>query len=202
MLGQQGTVLTGSYVVAGTVIEWGGYLRASDIGQIYPFNDYWQDVIEGCLYQTGGFSLVQASKVAGWVNDYVGIRVEAANDFAKLEDVFNLIVDQLSFCAGIYPDSKAFWVLSTPSGTPNNNQYALPGVGGSSNSGQSNSNGSSWWPFGSSSGGGNSSSECDWSRQSWADYAACQLGIKPSQAAIAGVVVALVGIIAIGKIVK
>jgi len=199
-LGQVGTVTTGSYVVAGSIIEWGGYLRASDVGAIYPFTEYWQDMIEGCLYQTGGFSSVQVSKVAGWVNDYVGIRVEVANDFGRLEDVFNLIVGQLSYCVGIYPDSRAFWVLSTPPSVQGNNQYAQPGAGGSSNSG-SQENSSPWWPFGGSSNSGNGS-ECDWLKQSWADYLACQLGIKPSQAAFAGIVIGLVGVIAIGKVVK
>lgn len=186
-LGQAGTVMTGSYVVAGSIIEWGGYLRASDVGAIYPFTEYWKDVIEGCLYQTGGFSSVQASKVAGLVNDYIGIRVEVANDFSKLEDVFNLIVGQLSSCADIYLDSRAFWILSVPANTPNDNQYAQPGAGGSTNPGSQSSSSSSWWPFGSKNLTNDSPTKCNWSKLSWTDYLACQLGLTPSSAGLVGV---------------
>lgn len=216
MLGQQGTVTIGSYVVAGTVIQWSGFIGDAQGGSILPVTQYWKDVIIGCMYGMGGFDNVQLSASG----DRVTVKARAANDFAKLSDVFDLIVGDLYTYCGIAPRVDDFRVISVPAGTPNNNTVATPypvNVPGSV-SPVTAADGSQRCPAGYYDASyfkgvfgldcqklpdtAPTPDECDWNTMNWDDYIACQLGIKTKEAVIVGAVGALVGVIAISKLVK
>lgn len=183
------------YVVAGSVIEWGGHLRQGVNGVAWSIEDSdLQNVLEGCLYQTGGFSDVQATQVAGSITPYLGVRVTVANDFSHLVDVFNLITGQMANCAGMVVDTKAFWILSVPPAAAGNQQVAQAGTGGNVNQ-QVVQKG--WqWPSLSlpslSTDAGLSSNPID--------ALASFLGVTPTMAAVIGAGLAVVAVVAVKKI--
>jgi len=181
-----------SYVVAGTVIAWGGYVRDS-VG-----NSLWDDRIEGAiknaLWQTGGFSWVDAGRISGFLNHYISIKVTAKVDFAKLDDVFRIIEGAI-YQAGFRPETQAFWVESVPQSAVGRDDIATPGTGGSIN--QPNAPVASGWSlpslpniFGSSTSPSNSGNPID-RLASW-------LGIGATEAAVIGAV----GVVALIVVVK
>lgn len=209
-----------NYVYAGSIIEWQGYLRQNANGYSLGIDDPGlQDTVEGCMWRTGGFTDVQVSEVsAGFVNHSILIRVTCATDFAHLPDVFNLIVGTLYDCAGLSAETQAFSLVSVPAGAASDPAAAVIGSGGTSNPPAGNVVSGSKCPAGyydnswpwqavncvllPTSGAPNDPAQCDWNKLSFSEYAACQLGITPSRAAVVGVIAALVGVIAISKIAK
>jgi hypothetical protein len=197
MLG--GTLLAGSWITAG--------FKLSGDTPNYSVQDI-TDTVEGCLYQSGSFNTVIAYlQPEGIFNDaYLTVDAEPYHDFADIQDVGGFIQQVLGYC---FPqlvikqrDSVIvnFSPVSSGNNVSGNPVITQPGskcpVGFYDNG---------WFsvncvplPVNQP----NAPGQCDWNKLSFADYAACQLGVKPSQAVIAGVVVALVGVIAISKIAK
>ena len=187
-----------SYVVAGSVIAWGGYVRDS-VG-----NSLWDDRIEGlvknALWQTGGFSWVDAGRIGGFLNHYISIKGTTKVDFARLDDVFRVIEGAI-YQVGFTPEAQNFWVESVPASAANRNDIATPGTGGGQNtpSGQVTSGGG--WPsislpnlpdiFGGSGNGGAANP---------IDRLASWLGVTPTQAAVVGAVAAIGGILLIKRV--
>lgn len=184
-----------SYVVAGSVIAWGGFVRDS-VG-----NSLWDDRIQGlvknALWQTGGFSWVDAGKVSGFLNHYISIKVTTKVDFAKLSDVFS-VIEGAVYQAGFRPEAENFWVESVPAAAANNPDVAQPGAGGGRNTGNEPASGG--FPsislpnlpniFGGSSGQSGSNP---------LDSLASWLGIGQTQAAIIGAVAVVAGILIVKK---
>lgn len=186
-----------SYVVAGSVIAWGGYVRDS-VG-----NSLWDDRTEGlvknALWQTGGFSWVDAGRISGFLNHYISIKVQPRVDFAKLEDVLRTIEGAI-YQAGFRPETENFWVESVPASAASSPDVAQPGTGGGRNTPGSQPT-SSGFPsislpnlpdiFGSSTSPNSSSNPID----RLADF----LGIGATQAAIIGAVAVVAGILIVKK---
>lgn len=190
----------GSYVVAGTVIAWGGYVRDS-VG-----NSLWDDRIEGlvknALWQTGGFSRVDAGRISGFLNHYISIKVTAAVDFAQLDDVFRVIEGAI-YQIGFRPETQNFWVESVPASARGRDDIAVPGTGGGLNppGGAPRSSGGGFPTislpnlpdiFGGSNSPSNDGNPID-RLASW-------LGVKPTEAALIGAGVALAGILIIKRL--
>lgn len=187
-----------SYVVAGSVIAWGGHIRDS-VG-----NSLWDDRIEGlvknALWQTGGFSWVDAGRIGGFLNHYVSIKVTTKVDFAKLDDVFRVIEGAI-YQVGFTPEAQNFWVESVPASAANRDDIATPGTGGGQNTpgGQTTGGG---WPtislpnlpdiFGGSTGPSNNGNPID--------RLASFLGIGQTQAAVIGAVGVVLAIVAVKKL--
>ncbi len=185
------------YVVAGSVIEWGGYLRASQQGASYPLSSDLKDAVEGCLYNTGGFSDVTATEQSGAVNIYIGIRVICANDFQHLQDVWSLIVGQIQNCVGLVADTQAFWLLSVPPTVQGSPTVAQPGAGGSSNPGPLTTTSNWHWPsFSLPSFPGSDG------QKNFLDTWATWLGVGQTEAALIGAALALAGLFALNKLAK
>ena len=118
------------YVVAGSVIEWGGYLSGTPgtIDKNSHWNDRQEGVIKDFLWQSGGFSMVDAGKVSGVYNEYISIRVTTRVDFSKLADVLGLI-EHAIYATGLTPGAQHFWVVSVPAGADNNPNAVTPNAG-------------------------------------------------------------------------
>lgn len=185
-----------SYVVAGSVIAWGGYVRDS-VG-----NSLWDDRIEGlvknALWQTGGFSWVDAGRIGGFLNHYISIKVTPRVDFAKLEDVLRTIEGAI-YQAGFRPETENFWVESVPASAANRGDIATPGTGGGRNTGQTSGGGfpSISLPnlpniFGGSTGSSNNANPID-RLANW-------LGIGATEAAVFGAVAVVAGIVIVKKL--
>lgn len=182
------------YVVAGSVIAWGGHVRDS-VG-----NSLWDDRIEGlvknALWQTGGFSWVDAGRIGGFLNHYISIKVTPKVDFAHLGDVLSVIEGAI-YQAGFRPETQNFWIESVPQSAANRTDIATPGTGGGTNPGPQT--GGSNWPsislpnlpdiFGGSGNGGAANP---------IDRLASWLGVTPTHAAIIGALGA-VGLILVVK---
>jgi len=199
MLGQQGTVTIGDYVLAGSVIAWGGHIVQQQDGASVGWSQDLEGRIKNALWNHGGFSNVNAGQIGGWLNPYISIRVTTRSDFAHLSDVFDTIQGAI-WQSGYAPQSTDFVVEYSPAQS-NQPGIATAGTGGTVNT-PSPSSGGSWWPFGGSSNQQSAPSECDWASMSWGNYLACQLGIKPTEAVIVGAIGALAGVILISKIAK
>ena len=185
-----------SYVVAGSVIAWGGFVSDS-VG-----NNLWDDRIEGlvknALWQTGGFSWVDAGRIGGFLNHYVSIKVTPRVDFAKLEDVLRTIEGAI-YQTGFRPITENFWVESVPASAASNPDAAQPGTGGGRNTPGSNQSGfpSISLPnlpniFGGSTSPSNSGNPID-RLANW-------LGIGQTEAALFGAVAVVAGIVIIKKL--
>lgn len=187
-----------SYVVAGTVIAWGGYVRDS------AGNSLWDDRIEGlvknALWQTGGFSWVDAGRIGGFLNHYISIKVTAKVDFGKLEDVLRIIEGAI-YQAGFRPETENFWVESVPASARNRDDIATPGTGGGRNTPGSQRSDSGFPSiklpnlpniFGGSTSSTNNGNPID-SLASW-------LGVGQTEAALIGAGAALAGILIIKKL--
>jgi hypothetical protein len=187
-----------SYVVAGSVIAWGGYVRDSVGNDVRHtiWDNRIQEVIKPALWNTGAFSSVSAESISGFVNHYTSIKVTAKVDFAKLDDVFRIIEGAI-YQAGFRPESQAFWVESVPPSAAGRDDIATPGTGGSIN--HPNAPNSGGWSlpslpniFGGSSSPSNSGNPVD-ALASW-------LGIGQTEAVVIGAGVAIVGIIMLKRL--
>lgn len=120
------------YVVAGSVIAWGGYVRDA------AGTSRWSDVVEGkvktALWNSGGFSWVDAGQISGFLNQYVSIKVTTKVDFAHFRDVLSVIEGAI-YQAGMRPETQSFWIESIPASAANRTDIATPGTGGSTNPG-------------------------------------------------------------------
>lgn len=201
-----GVLKAGSWITAG--------FKLSDSTPNYTAQDI-TDTVEGCLYSSGSFNTVIAYvKGQGFFDPsvYLTIDAEPYHDFAQPDDVSGFITQVLGYCFPqlIIEQREAVIVNSSPAGSVNNS-------GGRQSSGSP-----ALTPPGSKCPAGyydngwfsvncvpvqtvntaSPSSQCDWSKMTFGDYAACQLGIKPSQAVIVGVIGALAGVILISKLAK
>lgn len=203
------------YVLAGTVIQWGG----NPTNAIGGTPSYVQmDAAITILKGLSRFSNVSAS-TQGIINPYVSITLTSAMDRAHLADVLADIEGSF-YQANLNPGTQAFWVSSVPAAASGNDGYVQPGTGGSVNPGATTS----------TSGGNvpgqvnpnappcpNPSLFCDCGYElslfdlgcvpvgdpsTALDKLAKSLSITPTQAAIVGALGALLAVIAIGKIVK
>lgn len=164
---------------------------------------YVLDQVEGALYGTGGFSQVSLTFEGSFTSNTVtvGVTVKTVYDHADVEDVGNWIQGAIQEYTDLnFKSRSAATSPNAVSNIPPQQQQNIPGskcpLGYYDNG---------WFsvncvplPVNTPS----NPSQCDWDRLSLADYAACQLGIKPTEAVIAGAVIALVGVIAISKLVK
>ena len=186
---------TSDYVVAGTVIQWGG--NPVTMGNASPRDEHVQEAINA-MAASGRFSRVEASST-GFLNPYWSLTLVSSIDRAHLEDVLRDI-EGYFYQVGIVANTKAFWIASVPASAANNPNVAQTGTGGSVNPGpQTSSGGSLSLPslpsiFGSGAANNSSSNPIDTLAQ-W-------LGVTPTQAAIVGAGAALLAVIAIGKVVK
>lgn len=119
-----------SYVVAGSVIAWGGYVR--DAAGASRWSDIVENRIKQALWDFGGFSNVEVAQIAGWINQYISIRVTAKVDFARLSDVFDVIQGAI-YQSGFRPDAQNFWIESVPPAAATRDDIATPGTGGGRN---------------------------------------------------------------------
>jgi len=185
-----------SYVVAGSVIAWGGYVRDTIGGS------RWSDIVEGkvkqSLWNSGGFSWVDAGQIGGLLNQYVSIKVTTRVDFAKLEDVLRTIEGAV-YQSGFRPETENFWVESVPASAASNLDAAQPGTGGGRNTPGSNQSGfpSISLPnlpniFGGSTSPSNNGNPID-RLASW-------LGIGQTEAAVFGAVAVVAGIVIVKKL--
>lgn len=185
----------GSYVVAGSVIAWGGYVRDSVGNSLW--DDRIEELIKNNLWNTNAFSWVDAGKSSGFLNHYISIKVTPKVDFAKLADVFSVIEGAI-YQAGFRPESQAFWVESVPPSAAGREDIATPGTGSSVNQPNAQKPAIEWslpsLPniFGSSNSPSNSGNPID-ALASW-------LGIGQTEAVVIGAGVAIVGIIMLKRL--
>lgn len=187
------------YTVAGTVVAWGGHIR--DVVNSGRWDERIEGAVKTILWNTGGFSWVDAGQISGFLNPYVSIKVTLKNDFAHLGDVFDVIQGAI-WQAGFKPESKAFGIESIPQSAETRaarNEIAKPGIADSNPQ-------SDWqWP------------DVSWPDVSWpdvpdvfgapspnnenfSDKLARWFGVTPSHALLIGAGAAVVGVIAIKRI--
>jgi hypothetical protein len=187
-----------SYTVAGSVIAWGGYVRDSAGNSLW--DDRIQELVKNALWQTGGFSWVDAGRIGGFLNHYISIKVTTKVDFAKLSDVFDVIQGAI-YQVGFRPEVQNFWVESVPASAASNPDVAQPGTGGGTNTpGSQPTNTGGGFPsislpslpniFGSSPGQ---------SASNPIDKLASWLGIGATEAAVIGAVAVVAGILIVKK---
>lgn len=165
---------------------------------------YVLEQVEGALYGTGGFSQVSTTFEGSYTSltVTVGITVKTVYDHADVEDVGNWIQGAIQEYTDLnFKSRSAATSPNAVSTIPSQQQQSIPGSKcppGYYDNG--------WFSVNCVPLPSNQqvtpSGQCDWDKLSLADYAACQLGIKPTEAVIVGAVIALVGVIAISKIAK
>lgn len=220
--------IVGGRVMPGSVIDWKGHILWPDASESIRWNSDAEARIKDILWAHGGFSRVDAGQVSSsifyqWFPE-ISVRVTTQVEFAYLGDVYSTIEGAI-WQAGYRPEVIDFSVISVPSGTSTSPQITQPGRAGGvyvppgSTAGDgSNPNVSTECPPGYYNASylawlgmldcrklpdtAPAPDECDWNTMSWDDYIACQLGIKTKEAVIVGAVGALVGVIAISKLVK
>lgn len=191
-----------NYVLAGSVIEWGGYTPTGKgkIDSNAQWNDRQEGVVKDSLWQSGGFSMVDAGKVAGFWNEYISIRVTTRVDFSRLADVLGLI-EHAIYAAGLQPDAQHFWVVSAPANAANKPNVAKPNAGVVDPSAPTsgfdpckylNLPYLCYTPV--------PTAVADDEEENFIDQVAGWLGVKPSEAALIGVVGAVVGIVALKRL--
>jgi len=187
---------TGSYVVAGSVIAWGGHIVQRQDGAAVGWTQDLEEQIKNALWNHGGFSMVNAGQIGGWINPYISIKVTTRTDFAQLADVFNVIQGAI-YQAGYAPDAKAFVIESVPPSAANQPGIATPGTGGNTNPGPTSSGSWNWnlpsldWP--SLGSGGNGDGNPINTLANW-------LNVTPTQAALIGAGLAVGGVILLKRI--
>lgn len=185
------------YVVAGSVIAWGGYVR--DAAGASRWSEVVEQRVKDALWNSGGFSWVDAGQISGFLNQYISIKVTTKVDFAHLGDVMSVIEGAI-YQAGFRPEAQNFWVESVPASAANRTDIATPGTGGGMNT-PGGQNANSGWPtislpslpdiFGGS-GTGTVTNPID-RLASW-------LGVTPTQAAVVGAMAAIGGILLIKRV--
>ena len=177
-----------NYVVAGSVIEWGGKVYWPESEDSIGWHSDGEARIKNALWSHGGFSMVNAGNIGSRWNPYISIVVTTKVDFAKLGDVL-VTIEGAVYQAGYKPDSQNFWVKSVPLVAQNRTGVAQPNAG----AGQPKSPG---WQlpniFGGSTDPSNNGNPID-SLASW-------LGVGQTEAALIGAGAALAGILIIKKL--
>lgn len=202
------------YVVAGSVIAWGGHILLPGSNTASGWGDDVEASIKNALWNHGGFSWVDAGRESGLINPYISIKVTTRVDFQHLVDILRTIEGAI-YQAGFRPETQAFWIESIPSTAEGNMNIAQAGTGGSINANQSSQSSSTGCPPGyydASVFGGYlgvtckklpdvaDSSDCDWKSMSIGDYIACELGITPSMGVAVGIGAAVLGVIVLKRI--
>lgn len=217
--------IVGGRVMPGSVIAWGGKVVQQFDGAAVGWSPELEEAIKNNLWYHGGFSRVDAGNMGSFWSPYISIVVTTQVEFAYLGDVFNTIEGAV-WQAGYRPEVIDFNVKSVPSGTSTSPQITQPGraggvyipPGSTAGDGSNPASVSTDCPPGYYNASylawmgvldcrklpdtAPTPDECDWNTMSWDDYIACQLGIKTKEAVIVGAVGALVGVIAISKLVK
>ncbi|MBO0801100.1 MAG: hypothetical protein J2P31_19965 [Blastocatellia bacterium] len=165
------------------------------------------DEIEGCLYKTGAFWNVTATKISSFFSYYPYFLIEGdtAVDFTQASDLTGLITDNLKNCV----TSVGFDAIKTTDtlqidaipasliGDPNTQQPttgpgSLTAIQAAQSSGQQQQK---------AAGSPNPPATCDWNSMSFGQYLACELGFSdPIKSATAGALIG-VGVIAVIAIV-
>lgn len=141
-----------------------------------------ENTIEGCLYASGAFNTVKATVSTGLIyQDYVAVEVTTVFDFGKAEDIGGFIQEKIKECfpnfAGLIDGRDPTLVDAVPVGTP------IPTM---------------QVPASAQAGAG--SGEC--SAEKGLNYAACLLGLKPSQGVYVGVIGTLAAMLVLTKVFK
>lgn len=195
------------YVLAGTVIDWGGNIRL----------DFVNAAVLPILRATGRYRNLSATWYAGTINPYVVIRVTSAIDRAQLADVLADIEGAI-YQAGEMPQSVAMRVVSAP-----DSQGIAASAGNGGNVQGDVTATSTYWPTVLSGGvvpptQASNSYFCG-NGQTWSwsslgcvpassseasenllDYLARVLGVTPTQAALIGAAGALLVVVAVKKV--
>lgn len=140
-----------------------------------------ENTVEGCLYASGGFNTVKATVSTGLIyQDYLAVEVTTVFDFGKAEDIGGFIQEKLKECfpsfAGLIDGRDPTLVDAVPVGTPIPTMQVPPGQNGSGKG------------------------EC--SAEKGLNYAACLLGLKPSQGVYVGVIGTLAAMLVLTKVFK
>lgn len=126
------------YVVAGSVIEWGGKIYWPDSDELIGWHSDGEGRVKNALWAHGGFSMVNAGNIGSAWSPYISIVVTTRVDFAHLGDVLTTIEGAI-WQAGYRPDSQNFWVKSVPASAANRSDVAQPNAGAGTPSNQSGS---------------------------------------------------------------
>lgn len=113
------------YVLAGSVIEWGGKILWPDDDSSISWHEDAQKRIKDALWNHGGFSMVDAGNIGGFRVPYISIVVTTRTDFGKLADVLGTIEGAI-YQAGYRPSTENFWVKSTPAQAQGRADVAQP----------------------------------------------------------------------------
>lgn len=116
------------YVVAGSVIEWGGKIYWPDSDELIGWHSDGEGRVKNALWAHGGFSMVNAGNIDSAWSPYISIAVTTRVDFAHLDDVLTTIEGAI-WQAGYRPDSQNFWVKSVPASAVNRSGVAQPNAG-------------------------------------------------------------------------
>lgn len=182
------------YVVAGSVIEWGGKIYWPDSDDLIGWHSDGEARVKNALWAHGGFSMVDAGNIGSSWSPYISIVVTTRVDFQHLGDVLTTIEGAI-WQAGYRPDSQNFWVKSVPPAAQGRANTAQPNAGAGSN--PPSGSPSISLPnlpdiFGGSTGSSNSGNPID-RLASW-------LGIGQTEAALIGGLAVLAGIVVVKKL--
>jgi hypothetical protein len=177
LMGLLGSLLpAGSQVKTGfqVSLDWsmfGSQASAADIS----------NVIEGCVYTTGGFDAVSVDVQGSYFSNsaYITVAVQTVNDHADIEDVGNWIQGQIQTCL---PDIQIV------------RRDATVGIGQTDSVGNPLPQGNQRKD--------DTPAKCDWSKLKWSDWLACEMGITPSSAALVGAVAGIGGVFLILTLAK
>lgn len=151
------------------------------IGELEPAEV--KNTVEGCLYASGAFSTVSVTVSRGYIyQDYLTVEVTTVFDWGKAEDIGGAIQQQLEQCypalAKMIDGRDMVLVDAVPVGTPVPTYQTPPPPGGDNAK----------------------KGEC--SKETGLSYAACLVGLKPSQGVWVGAIGTLAGLLLINKLVK
>jgi len=182
------------YVVAGSVVEWGGYIKLQDSDVSAGWDDSMEAAIKNALWNHGGFSMVDAGSVAGFFRRYISIRVTTRVDFAHLGNIETTIEGAI-YAAGFRPDTQNFWVVSVPAQAANRPNVAQPNAGAGAKPSNGGSSSTSWPDLSSIFGNSSNSS----GGQNPLDRFASWLNIGQTEAAVIGAMAVVAGILIVKK---
>ncbi len=185
------------YVVAGSVIAWGGHILLPGSNTASGWGDDVEASIKNALWNHGGFSWVDAGRESGLINPYISIKVTTRVDFQHLVDILRTIEGAI-YQAGFRPETQAFWIESIPSTAEGNANVAQAGTGGSVNTNQSS--GSINWPSLPSLPDIFSGDSTDVSSGNPIDALARFFNVTPTQAALIGAGLAISGVVLLKRI--
>lgn len=200
-----------AYVVAGSVIDWGGNPSSQTGNGVY--DDAVTARVLPLLASTGRYVNLSASRLAGYQHPYIVVRVTCVTDRAQLADVM-ADIEGAFYQADLVPNSHAMYVASAPASS--NANAARTGTGGTTPAAAGNVPATNNTP--NATGGWFCSDGYEWSWERMAcvipgsvpatkpdstnifDDLANALGVTPTQAAVIGIVGALVAVAAIKRV--